>query len=88
MIYNRGQKLYSGKRLEFRNLKSTKVNKTTIDITGTGSNIEIRNNSIHRIEANTKNRNIYRIAVYGTSSSAQINLNSFVIDNHEIANLK
>ena len=78
------------KGLEFRNLKSTKVNETPIGIyiTGTGSNIEIRNNYIHHIEANVKNGNAHGIAVYGTSSSAQNNLNHIVIDNNEVANLK
>ncbi|MGH0542159.1 right-handed parallel beta-helix repeat-containing protein [Bacillus cereus] len=78
------------KGLEFRNLKSTKVNETTIGIyiTGTGSHIEIRNNYIHHIEANVKNGNAHGIAVYGTSSSAQNNINHIVIDNNEITNLK
>ncbi|AXR16960.1 MULTISPECIES: right-handed parallel beta-helix repeat-containing protein [unclassified Bacillus (in: firmicutes)] len=76
--------------LEFRNLKSTKVSETPIGIyiTGTGSNIEIRNNYIHHIEANVKNGNAHGIAVYGTSSNAQNNLNHIVIDNNEVANLK
>lgn len=76
--------------LEFRNLKSTKVSETPIGIyiTGTGSNIEIRDNYIHHIEANVKNGNAHGIAVYGTSSSAQNNLNHIVIDNNEVANLK
>ncbi|PFF20159.1 hypothetical protein CN324_14000 [Bacillus anthracis] len=76
--------------LEFRNLKSTKVSETPIGIyiTGTGSNIEIRDNYIHHIEANVKNGNAHGIAVYGTSSSAHNNLNHIVIDNNEVANLK
>ncbi|TKH47369.1 DUF5123 domain-containing protein [Bacillus cereus] len=76
--------------LEFRNLKSTKISETPIGIyiTGTGSNIEIRNNYIHHIEANVKNGNAHGIAVYGTSSNAQNNLNHIVIDNNEVANLK
>ncbi|PFS74346.1 DUF5123 domain-containing protein [Bacillus cereus] len=78
------------KGLEFRNLKSTKVNETPIGIyiTGTGSHIEIRNNYIHHIEANVKDGNAHGIAVYGTSSSAQNNLNHIVIYNNEVANLK
>ncbi|MEC1982212.1 DUF1565 domain-containing protein, partial [Bacillus cereus] len=78
------------KGLEFRNLKSTKVSETPIGIyiTGTGSYIDIRNNYIHHIEANVKNGNAHGIAVYGTSSSAQNNLNHIVIDNNEVANLK
>lgn len=78
------------KVLEFRNLKSAKVNTPPIGIyiTGTGSNIEIRNNYIHHIEANVKNGNAHGIAVYGTSSSAQNDLNHIVIDNNEVANLK
>ncbi|PGU99188.1 hypothetical protein COD69_13190 [Bacillus thuringiensis] len=76
--------------LEFRNLRSTKVNETPIGIyiTGTGSYIDIRNNYIHHIEANVKGGNAHSIAVYGTSSSAQNNLNPIVIDNNELANLK
>ncbi|HDX9688830.1 TPA: right-handed parallel beta-helix repeat-containing protein [Bacillus thuringiensis] len=76
--------------LEFRNLKSTKISEIPIGIyiTGTGSNIEIRNNYIHHIEANVKNGNAHGIAVYGTSSNAQNNLNHIVIDNNEVANLK
>ncbi|HDR7962730.1 TPA: right-handed parallel beta-helix repeat-containing protein [Bacillus wiedmannii] len=78
------------KGLEFRNLKSTKVNETPIGIyiTGTGSYIDIRNNYIHHIEANVKNGNAHGIAVYGTSTSAQNNLNHIVIDNNEVTNLK
>ncbi|MEK5115155.1 right-handed parallel beta-helix repeat-containing protein [Bacillus sp. FSL R5-0677] len=78
------------KGLEFRNLKSTKVNETPIGIyiTGTGSYIDIRNNYIHHIEANVKDGNAHVIAVYGTSSSAQNNLNHIVIDNNEVTNLK
>ncbi|MGG5784542.1 right-handed parallel beta-helix repeat-containing protein [Bacillus albus] len=78
------------KGLEFRNLKSTKVNETPIGIyiTGTGSYIDIKNNYIHHIEANVKDGNAHGIAVYGTSSSAQNNLNHIVIDNNEVANLK
>lgn len=78
------------KGLEFRNLKSTQASETSIGIyiTGTGSNIKIRNNYIHHIETNVKNGNAHGIAVYGTSSNAQNNLNHIVIDNHEIANLK
>ncbi|UDV85399.1 right-handed parallel beta-helix repeat-containing protein [Bacillus cereus] len=78
------------KGLEFRNLKSMKVNETPIGIyiTGTGSNIEIRNNYIHHIETNVKDGNAHGIAVYGTSSNAQNNLNHIVIDNNEVANLK
>ncbi|MGW8754810.1 right-handed parallel beta-helix repeat-containing protein [Bacillus wiedmannii] len=67
------------KGLEFRNLKSTKVNETPIDI---------RNNYIHHIEANVKDGNAHGIAVYDTSSSSQNNLNHIVIDNNEVANLK
>ncbi|MEN8646167.1 right-handed parallel beta-helix repeat-containing protein [Bacillus cereus group sp. BceL062] len=75
------------KGLEFRNLKSMKVNETPIGIyiTGTGSNIEIRNNYIHHIETNG---NAHGIAVYRTSSYAQNNLNHIVLDNNEVANLK
>lgn len=78
------------KGLEFRNLKSIKVNETPIGtyITGTGSHIEIRNNYIHHIEANVKNGNAHGIAVYGTSSSTQNNLNHIVIDNNEVEHLK
>ncbi|HDR8183723.1 TPA: right-handed parallel beta-helix repeat-containing protein [Bacillus thuringiensis] len=78
------------KGLEFRNLKSAKVNETPIGIyiTGTGSHIEIRNNYIHHIEANVKDGNAHGIAVYGTSSSSQNNLNHIVIDNNEVTNLK
>ncbi|PDY26608.1 right-handed parallel beta-helix repeat-containing protein [Bacillus thuringiensis] len=78
------------KGLEFRNLKSTKVNETPIGIyiTGTGSYIDIRNNYIHHIEANVKDGNAHGIAVYGTSSRAQNNLNHIVIDNNEVTNLK
>ncbi|MBU5219573.1 right-handed parallel beta-helix repeat-containing protein [Bacillus albus] len=78
------------KGLEFRNLKSAKVNETPIGIyiTGTGSYIDIRNNYIHHIEANVKDGNAHGIAVYGTSSSAQNNLNHIVIDNNEVTNLK
>ncbi|PFI43033.1 hypothetical protein COI72_03440 [Bacillus cereus] len=78
------------KGLEFRNLKSTKFNETPIGIyiTGTGSYIDIRNNYIHHIETNVKNGNAHGIAVYGTSSNAQNNLNHIVIDNNEVANLK
>lgn len=78
------------KGLEFRNLKSAKINQTPIGIyiTGAGSNIEIRNNYIHHIEANVKDGNAHGIAVYGTSSSAQNNLNHIVIDNNEVTNLK
>jgi hypothetical protein len=76
--------------LEFRNLKSAKVNETPIGIyiTGTGSYIDIRNNYIHHIEANVKDENAHGIAVYGTSSSAQNNLHHIVIDNKEVTNLK
>ncbi|PER50498.1 DUF5123 domain-containing protein [Bacillus thuringiensis] len=76
--------------LEFRNLKSTRVNETPIGIyiTGTGSYINIRNNYIHYIEANVMDGNAHGIAVYGTSSSAQNNLNHIVIDNNEVTNLK
>lgn len=78
------------KGLEFRNLKSMKVSETPIGIyiNGTKSNIEIRNNYIHHIETNVKDRNAHGIAVYGTSSSAQNNFNHIVIDNNEVANLK
>ncbi|EEL61836.1 hypothetical protein bcere0025_54340 [Bacillus cereus F65185] len=78
------------KGLEFRNLKSTKVNETPIGIyiTGTGRYIDIRNNYIHHIETNVQDGNAHGIAVYGTSSSAQNNLNHIVIDNNEVANLK
>lgn len=78
------------KGLEFRNLKSAKVKETPIGIyiTGTGSYIDIRNNYIHHIEANVKSGNAHSIAVYGTSSHAQNNLNHIVIDNNEVANLK
>ncbi|AJG91226.1 hypothetical protein BG03_5706 (plasmid) [Bacillus cereus] len=78
------------KGLEFRNLKSAKVNETPIGIyiTGTGRNIEIRNNYIHHIETNVKDGNAHGIAVYGTSSHSQNNLNHIFIDNNEVANLK
>ncbi len=78
------------KGLEFRNLKSTKVNETPIGvyITGTGSYIDMRNNYIHHIKTNLKNGNAHGIAVYGTSSHAQNNLNHIVLDNNEVANLK
>ncbi|PEK86251.1 DUF5123 domain-containing protein [Bacillus mycoides] len=78
------------KGLEFRNLKSAKVNETPIGIyiTGTGSYIDIRNNYIHHIETNVKDGNAHGIAVYGTSSHAQNNLNHIVIDNNEVTNLK
>ncbi len=78
------------KGLGFRNLKLTKVNETPIGIyiTGTGSYIDIRNNYIHYIEANVMDGNAHGIAVYGTSSSAQNNLNHIVIDNNELTNLK
>ncbi|RJE13272.1 hypothetical protein C0U42_16420 [Bacillus cereus] len=76
--------------LEFRNLKSTKVNEPPIGIyiTGTGNYIDIRNNYIHHIEANVKDGNSHGIAVYDTSSSAQNNLNPIVIDNNKVTNLK
>ncbi len=58
------------------------------DIPVTKRYIDIRNNYIHHIEANVKNGNAHGIAVYGTSSSAQNNLNHIVIDNNEVTNLK
>ncbi|MGU9546037.1 right-handed parallel beta-helix repeat-containing protein [Bacillus cereus] len=78
------------KGLEFRNLKSNKTSETPIGIyiTGAGSNIEIKNNYIHHIETNVKNGNAHGIAVYGTSSDPQNNLNHIGIDNNEIENLK
>lgn len=57
--------------LEFYNRKSTKVNEIPIDI---------RNYYINYIETTVKNENTYDIAVYGTSTSAQNNLNHIFID--------
>ncbi len=73
------------KGLEFRNLKSIKVNETPIGtyITGTGSHIEISNNYIHHIEANVKNGNAHGIAVNGNVDSFEV-INNKVHDNNNI----
>jgi hypothetical protein len=77
--------------MEFRNYKTSTLNKMAIAIfvTGSGSNYRIRNNNIHNIESLVTAVNggdAHGIAFYGTSSPAS--LNNIIIDGNTLTNLK
>ncbi|WP_245850754.1 right-handed parallel beta-helix repeat-containing protein [Paenibacillus herberti] len=83
------------KGFEVRNFKTSVYDEVPmgISIFGSGSNIELSGNKVHRIESNAKvrrdgddwsGRNAHGIAVYGTESTA---LKNITITGNELSNL-
>lgn len=67
---------------EVRNFKGNRV-PMGVSVTGSSSNIELRNNKVHHIE--NANGNAHGIAIYGTDITA---ISNIVVDGNEIRDCK